>query len=79
MMARGGARYLPYFPVGACRAGIKDEIQTVFSPLIKGEDKVAGIDRHIKNAQNRLAHCIAKRKRYGDAIKAVLKPFQPTR
>ncbi|MEE2787724.1 MAG: M1 family metallopeptidase [Myxococcota bacterium] len=71
-MARGGARYFPYYPVSACQSSKKVEIETVFGPLRTGENKVEGIDRHITNAKSRIEQCVVKRARYGPAIQSLL-------
>ena len=77
-MARGGARYLPYYPVSTCRTETKAEIDAVFGPLRTGPDRVEGIERHMINAKNRLEQCVVKRARYGKKIKRLISPTKPS-
>ena len=76
LLPRNHARYMPYFPVRACQPELAAELTAVFGPWTQGDDAVEGIERHLATAQDQVKQCLARRQRYGAAIKKVLAPFQ---
>jgi len=71
ILPRRGARYLPYYPVSACRADLEPELDTIFTPWLSALD---GMDRHLKTAKERLGQCLGLRSAYGDELTKILAP-----
>jgi hypothetical protein len=72
LLPRHGIRYLPYYPLSACRATLSEEIDVAFAPWLDGATKVDGLARHISLAKSELSLCLALRKKYAAGLGAIL-------